>query len=101
MDMGTSLIGAEIERTALRAFPRWVTGRIDSELMEAAAIFWAWGYVSGCLTITGTLNAWITSYGTSRMFPCLGKVSCGDPLYTGRTRKSQSFVAPVTHVGGD
>ena len=31
-----------IGRTTLKAFPRWIVGRIDPDLMEAAAVFSAW-----------------------------------------------------------
>ncbi|XP_011063046.1 PREDICTED: uncharacterized protein LOC105151188 [Acromyrmex echinatior] len=37
-----SLAGPVIGRTALKAFPRWAIGRIDPDLLEAAAIFSAW-----------------------------------------------------------
>jgi len=38
-DIDTTLVGPTIERTMLKAFPRWAVGRMDSDLLEAAAIF--------------------------------------------------------------
>ena len=40
--IGSSLIGPQIGRTAMRTFPRWVTTRLNRDIMEAAAIFYEW-----------------------------------------------------------
>ncbi|XP_018377832.1 PREDICTED: uncharacterized protein LOC108770659 [Trachymyrmex cornetzi] len=47
MKLGTSIVGPEIGKAALRTFPRWVAGRADSNLMEAAAIHSTWSEISG------------------------------------------------------
>ena len=41
-EVSASLAGTATGRTALKAFPRWVTGKVDRDLMEAAANFLAW-----------------------------------------------------------
>ncbi|XP_018361217.1 PREDICTED: uncharacterized protein LOC108759967 [Trachymyrmex cornetzi] len=42
MEVGARIIGPEVGKTALRTFPRWVTSKVDADLMEAAAVFSAW-----------------------------------------------------------
>ncbi|XP_018363206.1 PREDICTED: uncharacterized protein LOC108761276 [Trachymyrmex cornetzi] len=47
MRLGTSILGPEIGRAALRTFPRWVASRADSDLMEAVAVFSTWSEIPG------------------------------------------------------
>ena len=42
IEVDASLAGPVIGRTALKAFPRWAVGKVDLDLLEAAAIFSAW-----------------------------------------------------------
>ncbi|XP_011059985.1 PREDICTED: uncharacterized protein LOC105149338 [Acromyrmex echinatior] len=42
IEVSASLAGTATGRTALKAFPRWVTGKVDRDLMEAAADLLAW-----------------------------------------------------------
>lgn len=44
MEVEATLIGPTVGKTALKAFPRWVSGRINLDLMEAAAIHSIWSY---------------------------------------------------------
>ena len=37
-----SLTGPVIEGTALKLFPRWIIGKVNPNLMEAAVVFSAW-----------------------------------------------------------
>ncbi|XP_018369084.1 PREDICTED: uncharacterized protein LOC108765069 [Trachymyrmex cornetzi] len=41
-EVGAFLTGPAVGKTALKAFPRWVVGRVDPDLMEAAAVLSAW-----------------------------------------------------------
>ncbi|XP_018361405.1 PREDICTED: uncharacterized protein LOC108760108 [Trachymyrmex cornetzi] len=47
MTLGTSILGPETGRVALRTFPRWVASKVDYDLREAAAIFSAWSESPG------------------------------------------------------
>ncbi|XP_018361299.1 PREDICTED: uncharacterized protein LOC108760024, partial [Trachymyrmex cornetzi] len=47
MRLGTSILGPETGRVALRTFPRWMASRVNSDLMEAVAVFAAWSESPG------------------------------------------------------
>ena len=60
-----SLTGPVIEGTALKVFPRWVIGKVNPNLMEAAAVFSAWNDIPKTLFLER--NGWTRYSGISRM----------------------------------